>query len=231
MRLRIAYNRQFYDAAKGRYIWWIGRDGKRHDYNNPLIQANAVLYGIADCLAADAGVTRGPKDVMQALWDAFEAAAYFDTAQGKRVDYIDGASGNFAGFRWGIPCNLEPVPAEYNFQGYGGHEFPYYCNGGIFPQDTVAAIAAFRRAGMADRADAIARQIYRRQHEGIFPNGSGFYMGVVNLPGQCYSIMKWDGTPTDYEGIISRDCSFLQTTVVADEPARALFDEAARLTP
>ena len=111
------------------------------------------------------------------------------------------------------------------------HEFPYYCNGGIFPQDTVATIAAFRRAGMADRADAIGRQIYRRQHEGIFPNGSGFYMGVVNLPGQCYSIMKWDGTPTDYEGIISRDCSFLQTTVLDDDPARPLFNEAARLTP
>ena len=53
-------------------------------------------------------------------------------------------------------------------------------------------------------------------------------MGVVNLPGQCYSILKWDGTPTDYEGIISRDCSFLQTAILADDPARALFDEAAK---
>ena len=85
---------------------------------------------------------------------------------------------------------------------------------------------AFRRAGMKDQAEIIRQQIFRRQHEGIFPNGSGFYMGVVNLPGQCYSILKWDGTPTDYEGIISRDCAFLQAVVVADDPARPLFDAA-----
>jgi len=56
-------------------------------------------------------------------------------------------------------------------------------------------------------------------------------MGVVNLPGQCYSILKWDGTPTDYEGIISRDCSFLQTAILSDDPARALFDEATGNPP
>jgi hypothetical protein len=38
-------------------------------------------------------------------------------------------------------------------------------------------------------------------------------------------------TPTDYEGIISRDCSFLQTAIVHDDPARPLFDEAARVAP
>lgn len=38
-------------------------------------------------------------------------------------------------------------------------------------------------------------------------------MGVLNVPGICYSIIKWDGTPTDYEGIISRDCSFLENTL------------------
>ena len=90
---------------------------------------------------------------------------------------------------------------------------------------------AFARGGMKDKADIIRREIFRRQHEGILPNGSGFYMGVVNLPGQCYSILKWDGTPTDYEGIISRDCSFLQTALLADDPARPLFDEAARAAP
>ncbi len=53
-------------------------------------------------------------------------------------------------------------------------------------------------------------------------------MGVVNVPGTCYSILKWDGTPTDYEGIISRDCSFLQAAVLADDPARELFGEAEK---
>lgn len=143
------------------------------------------------------------------------------------MDYIDSGKGNYTGFFWGIPNNLEDVPDDYNFQSYGSYEFPYYCNGGIFPQDTVAAIMAFNRAGMNNRASLIRREIFRRQHEGLFANGSGFYMGVVNLPGRCFSIMKWDGTPTDYEGIISRDCAFLQTAILADDPARALFDEAA----
>ena len=79
---------------------------------------------------------------------------------------------------------------------------------------------------MGDQAEIIKHEILRRQHEGILPNGSGFYMGVVNVPGICYSILKWDGTPTDYEGIIPRDCSFLQTAILADGPARELFDEA-----
>ena len=218
LRLRQAYNKTFFLPEKNRYIWWIGQDGKRHDYINPLIQENAVLK-------------RGPRDVMQALWDAFEAAEYRDSAKGKTVDYIDSKTGNFTGFYWGIPCNLEDVPDDYNFQNYGAYEFPYYCNGAICPQDAVTAIMAFSSAGMNDKADIIRREIFRRQHEGILPNGSGFYMGVVNIPGQCYSILKWDGTPTDYEGIISRDCSFLQTAILTDDPARELFQQAAAQKP
>ncbi len=231
IRLRIAYNRTFFLPGSNRYLWWIGQDGKRHDYANPLIQENAVLFGIADCLERDTGLARGPRDIMQALWDALVAAGYWDSAGGKRVDYIDPATGDYTGFYWGIPCNLEDVPDPYNFADYGSHEFPYYCNGGIFPQDTVAAISAFARAGMTEEADLIRREIFRRQHEGILENGSGFYMGVVNEAGKCYSILKWDGTPTDYEGIISRDCSFLQTAHFTDDPARALFDEAGAAAP
>ena len=231
LRLRQAYNKTFFLREQNRYIWWIGQDGKRHDYINPLIQENAVLFGIADGLEADTGLKRGPRDVMQALWDAFEVAEYRDSAKGTTVDYIDSKTGNFTGFYWGIPCNLEDVPDDYNFQNYGAYEFPYYCNGAICPQDAVTAIMAFSSAGMNDKADIIRREIFRRQHEGILPNGSGFYMGVVNIPGQCYSILKWDGTPTDYEGIISRDCSFLQTAILADDPARELFQQAAAQKP
>lgn len=231
LRLRQAYNKTFFLPEKNRYIWWIGQDGKRHDYINPLIQENAVLFGIADGLEADTGLKRRPRDVMQALWDAFEVAEYRDSAKGKTVDYIDSKTGNFTGFYWGIPCNLEDVPDDYNFQNYGAYEFPYYCNGAICPQDAVTAIMAFSSAGMNDKADIIRREIFRRQHEGILPNGSGFYMGVVNIPGQCYSILKWDGTPTDYEGIISRDCSFLQTAILTDDPARELFQQAAAQKP
>ena len=228
LRLRQAYNKTFFLPEKNRYIWWIGQDGKRHDYINPLIQENAVLFGIAGGLEADTGLKRGPRDVMQALWDAFEAAEYRDSAKGKTVDYIDSKTGNYTGFYWGIPGNLEDVPDDFNFQNYGAYEFPYYCNGAIFPQDTVTAIMAFSSAGMNDKADIIRREIFRRQHEGILPNGSGFYMGVVNVPGKCYSILKWDGTPTDYEGIVSRDCAFLQSAILSKDPAHALFDEASK---
>lgn len=229
VRLRVAYNKTFFDPSKGRYIWWVGQDGKRHDYNNTLVQANAVLYGIADCLEADTGVKQGSSDVMRGLWAAFERAEYFDTAKQKRVDFMDSHTDSYPGFYWGVPNNLEPVPPEYNFQNYGAYEFPFYCNGGIFPLDTVATIAAFRRAGMIEEAEIIRRAIFKRQHEGVFPNGSGFVMGVVNGAEPAYSILRWDGTPTCYEGIISRDCSFLQTTVLPDDPARPLFDEASKL--
>ena len=224
--LRQAYNKTFFLPDKNRYLWWIGQDGKRYDYINPLIQENAVLFGIADRIEADTGLPRGSRDVMQALWDALEAAEYRDSATGKTVDFIDSKTGNYTGFYWGILGNLVDIPDDYNFQSYGAYEFPYYCNGCIFPQDSVAAIMAFSSAGMNDKADIIRREIFRRQHEGILLNGSGFYMGVVNVAGQCYSILKWDGTPTDYEGIISRDCSFLQSAILIQDPAHALFDEA-----
>jgi hypothetical protein len=56
-------------------------------------------------------------------------------------------------------------------------------------------------------------------------------MGVINGSEPCYSILKWDGTPTDYEGIISRDCSFLQSAILANDPAKHLFDEAKESKP
>ena len=56
-------------------------------------------------------------------------------------------------------------------------------------------------------------------------------MGVVNGSEPAYSILKWDGTPTDYEGIISRDCPFLQTALLTDDPARELFERAAAQKP
>ena len=231
VRLRRAYNKTFFLPDKKRYLWWIGQDGTKHDYHNTLVQENAVIFGIADCIELDAGFKYGSRDVMEALWNALDAVEYRDSAKGKAVDYIDAKSGSYTGFYWGIPNNLEDVPDAFNFSNYGNYEFPYYCNGGIFPLDTVAAIMAFSSAGMKDKADIIRREIFRRQHEGILPNGSGFYMGVVNIPGQCYSILKWDGTPTDYEGIISRDCSFLQTAILTDDPARELFQQAAAQKP
>ena len=47
---------------------------------------------------------------------------------------------------------------------------------------------------MSDKADIIQREIFRRQHEGILPNGSGFYMGVVNAarPVLLDSEVGWD---------------------------------------
>ena len=173
----------------------------------------------------------GVAKMMDDIGEADRAKEYRDSAKGNTVDYIDSEAGNYAGFYWGIPGNLEDVPDDYNFQSYGADEFPYYCNGCIFPQDTVTAIMALSSVGMNDKADIIRRQIFRRQHEGFLPNGSGLYMGVVNVLGQCYSIIKWDDTPTDYEGIISRDCSFLQSAILIKDAAHALFDEATKTRP
>ena len=225
--LRQAYNKTFFLPDKNRYLWWIGQDGKRYDYINPLIQENAVLFGIADRIEADTGLPRGSRDVMQVLWDALEAAEYRDEYRHRENGGLHRLQDRqLHRLLLGHPGNLVDIPDDYNFQSYGAYEFPYYCNGCIFPQDSVAAIMAFPSAGMNDKADIIRREIFRRQHEGILLNGSGFYMGVVNVAGQCYSILKWDGTPTDYEGIISRDCSFLQSAILIQDPAHALFDEA-----
>ena len=215
LKLRRSFNRQFYRQDTGMYLWWIDANGEKHDYQSPLVQEMAVIYDIADRLFTDIGIDKNAADIMNALWDAFGRAEYIDSAQGnKKVVYINPAAGNYEGFRWGIPCNLQPVPPDFNFATYGEEEFPFYCNGGIFPQDVVFALKAFAKAGLPEKAQRIKEQIYKRQHEGLFENGSGFEPGVVNRYGEAYSILKWDGTPTDYEGIVSRDCSFLSYTLI-----------------
>lgn len=117
-----------------------------------------MLFGIADCIEQDTGIKRGPRDVMQAVWNALDAAEYRDSAKGKTVDYMDAKAGEFTGFYWGIPGNLEDVPDDFKFATYGLYEFPYYCNGCIFPSDTVSAIMAFRSAGMEHKV-ALAKCI------------------------------------------------------------------------
>ena len=214
VKLRKAFNEQFYDTKTGLYYWWIGKNGVKHQYIMPALIETAVTNGIADCLKKDIGVNRTGKDMLNSLWEEFDRAQYYDSAKKKQVKYIDIKTGNYKGFYWGIPTNLKSVPVEYNYDNFGEFEFPYYCNGGIFPQDTTFAIEAYNKAGLDDKAEIIKKSIYKRQHEGIFDNGSGFYMGIVNIPGQCYSIVKWDGAPTDYEGIISRDCAFLKTLFI-----------------
>jgi len=221
VKLRKAFNEQFYDANTGLYYWWIGKNGIKHQYIMPILIETAVTNGIADCLKQDVGVDWSGKDMLNRLWEEFDSAQYYDSAKKKQVKYIDTKSNNYEGFYWGIPTNLKSIPVEYNYSTYGEFEFPYYCNGGIFPQDTTFAIEAYNRVGMKDKADIIKMSIYKRQHEGIFDNGSGFYMGVINIAGLCYSIIKWDGTPTDYEGILSRDCSFLESTVMLDNEVRS----------
>jgi hypothetical protein len=43
-------------------------------------------------------VKGGPRGRDANLWDAFEAAAYFDTAKRKKVDYIVRQGRDYAGF-------------------------------------------------------------------------------------------------------------------------------------
>lgn len=47
-RLRLSYNRHFWDDAKGRYIGCIDVMGKRHDYGFTLVNLVALYCGLAD---------------------------------------------------------------------------------------------------------------------------------------------------------------------------------------
>jgi glycogen debranching enzyme len=230
-QLRQSFNRQFYDAETGLYYWWIGKNGVKHQYYHTTTQFCAVVYGLADFIGQDAGHAADARTVMRAMWREMCRAQYFDTEKQKTVRLIDAENGDYSNLYWGIPTCLAPVPTDYNYSDYGDKEFPYYCNGCSLPTMASLAIEAFGAAGMAEEAGIIRELLYKRQHEGFLDNGSGFYMGVTNVHGTGYSIAKWDGTPTDYEGIISRDCSFLETTLWHDEEAWRRLEAPVRRRP
>lgn len=215
VKLRKSFNRQFFDTNSGLYYWWIGKNGVKHQYIFTHLQSIAVLNGLADYLKEDTGIEKDGKDIMNTMWNLLQKAHYYDEEKNKEVYYID-KENEKSGFYWGIPGNLLPVPEEFNYGDFGKIAFPFYCNGGIFPSDTTYTIEALKRVGMDQEARAIKDKIYQRYHEGILENGSGFWKGVINVLGTGYSIMKWDGIPTDYEGIISRDYSFLENTLWED---------------
>lgn|GEM_PF-2758979 len=80
----------------------------------------------------------------------------------------------------------------------------------VFPEDAIRCIAALYLVGEPVKAEKILLAMLDRQHRGgIFPNGSGFNAGVTNRANSGPSISDWDGNPTEYEGFIPRDYSFL----------------------
>lgn len=46
--VRLSYNRNFWDPAKGRYVGCVDADGVKHDYGFTFVNLEAMAYGLAD---------------------------------------------------------------------------------------------------------------------------------------------------------------------------------------
>ena len=181
--------------------WWKSQDGELNDYS-PMI---------VNCIAVETGVVSPEegKVMLNKLWEKLKEVG-------------------FEGFEVGMPNNLVPVRRDHQYASYGGTKedgsdtFPHYCNGGVFLEDAIRAILAFNIVGEPEKAATIFNAMMKRHVEGNrFPNGSGFNAGVTNVPNTGPSISDWKGNPTEYEGFIPKDHTFLTGLLLRDPKWRA----------
>ncbi|MFA6173843.1 MAG: glycosyl hydrolase family 65 protein [Kiritimatiellales bacterium] len=67
------FNETFWDESKGRYIGWICKEGKKHDFGFPFVNLPAIRYGLAD---------------------REQAEQIFDWLDGRRIIPSDTSTGN-----------------------------------------------------------------------------------------------------------------------------------------
>ena len=175
--------------------WWKSADGELNDYS-PMI---------VNCIAVETGVVSPAegKPMLNKLWDKLQEVG-------------------FTGFEVGLPNNLVPVRRDHQYATYGGTKedgsdtFPHYCNGGVFLEDAIRGIIAYNIVGEPDKAATIFNAMMARHIRGKFANGSGFNAGVTNVPNTGPSISDWKGEPTEYEGFIPKDHTFLTGLLLRD---------------
>ena len=175
--------------------WWKSTDGELNDYSPMMV----------NCIAVETGVVSPAegKPMLNKLW--------------KKLAEV-----GFTVFEVGLPNNLVPVRRDHQYATFGGTKedgsdtFPHYCNGGVFLEDAIRGIIAYNIVGEPDKAATIFDAMMARHIRGKFANGSGFNAGVTNEPNTGPSISDWKGEPTEYEGFIPKDYTFLTGLLLRD---------------
>ena len=159
--------------------------------------------------------------MMDDIGEADRAKEYRDSAKGNAVDYIDSEAGNYAGFYWGIPGNLE-MRQTITTSRATGLLSSLLLQRLHLPQDTVTAIMAFSSVGMNDKADIIRRQIFRRSMRGSSHRQKPLH-GRRERARPVLLDQRMGRHPDRLRGIISRDCSFLQSAILIKDPATRIL--------
>lgn len=205
-RLKAAYVKTFYNPATGWLAWWISEDGKMHDLASPMINNQAICFGLVEPAQG--------REILGRIWTKIDEVGF------KRFDL-------------GVPITLVPVPRGDYLMGLvngdsgvpqsedGADTFGHYLNGGCMVDDAIYCITALHIVGEPKKGDRVLRAMLERQDKGVFPNGGGFQNGVINAYPKGAEFFTWDGETCGYEGHLTYSYSFLQALLLREPGFRA----------
>ena len=156
-RLKAAYFKTFYNPATGWLAWWRSADGQLHDLASPMINSQAVCYGLVEP-AQSAGI-------MGRLWSKIEAVG-------------------FRGLDLGVPITLVPVRRGDYLRATStarpSARTARTPSAGIATADAWSSmrfisLPALHTVGEDEKADRYLPSCWRAQEKGVFSNGGEFF--------------------------------------------------------
>lgn len=178
-RLKAVYYPTFFNPETGVLAGWRSLDGKLHDDYFTFVAGAAITYDLVSEPQANS--------IMDHL-----------LAKMKEVGYTQ--------FRYGLPGNLIPVPAEdfldprQVWGGGGKWGFEWYENGGATADMVYYTLEALYKLGRKQEADAILFPMLKSYEDGTFQGTSTY---KVDGRTRTFDWRRWDGEPAGYEGILT----------------------------
>jgi hypothetical protein len=175
-RLRAAYLPAFRNPATGWIAGWRSADDRLHDYGFFVVNGAAVH---TDLVSIEDG-----REIFGALWAELERVGYDDLRNGLPFNLHRVVEADIGGVVFGLPL--------------GG-----YLQGGASHHRLGPVVAARRRVGMVDEADALLEALAE-----TIADDSAF--GGV---GSGRDWRMWDGTPSGYEGQLAEGFSVIAAAI------------------
>lgn len=170
--LRRSFVPAFFNPESGWLGGWRDADGVLHDHAFLFVNGAAVVCGLLDPPLA--------QRVMERLWAECERRGP-------------------TSFRWGLPGNLLPIPAQEMAIEQARLPFGCYENGGLTLSQAGYFLSALYRVGLASEADRMLTEMCVALADGTAFGGCDSGVDWRN----------WDGTPSGYEGLLSDQFAIL----------------------
>ncbi len=171
-RLQAAYLPTFFNPKTGWFAGWRCKEGQLHDYAFLSVNAMVINSGVVADETA--------RKVARLLWQEYQRLGAPDP-------------------RWGLPCNLWPIPDRDLPELMHGLPHGFYLNGALSHSQSRHFVEALYRWGMSEEADELLTALCTSLADGTAFGGS--QSGI--------DWKYWDGGPCGYEGQLTEQFSIM----------------------